>query len=325
VVGLALLFNGGRLLAYMTAIGIAGLATCAVSIAIYRHLRLGALRVTSTMARELIVGGAPMVTMTIAVAAQPYIDANMMSRLTSPAVLGWYGAATTFSNTLMAPAFILASASYPRLSMAAGRLPEFMKILHDAMRPLLFVALLGAVGTYLFADVAVNIVYSAKKFGPSASILRAFTPAMVLVFIDMLLVTAILAAGRAVHIATAKVIAVAVTTGLELFLIPFCQARWGNGGIGVMLSFGGGELVMIVAAIYLMPHGALDRSIAFDLLRGVVAGAGTLLVMQPLLGLTPFVAIPACVIVFALLSGVVGLLTRSDLNVLAGMLRRRTA
>jgi hypothetical protein len=141
----------------------------------------------------------------------------------------------------------------------------------------------------------------------------------------MLLGTAILAVGRAVPLATAKLISVGVTTGLELFLIPFCQARWGNGGIAVMLSFGGGELVMIAAAIYLMPRGALDRTIAYDLLRGVVAGAGTLLIMQPLLRLTPFVAIPACIIAFTLLAVVVGLLTRSDLNQLAGMLRRRAA
>jgi O-antigen/teichoic acid export membrane protein len=325
VLALFLLFNGGRLLAYMMAIGIAGLVTCVVATAIYRHLNLGTLRVTSKMARELIIGGAPMVTMTIAVAAQPYIDANIMSRLTPAAVLGWYGAATTFSNTLMAPAFILASASYPRLSVAAGDLPSFRKILHNAMRPLLFVAVLGAVGTYLFADVAVNIVYSATKFGPSGSILRAFTPAMVLVFIDMLLVTAILAAGRAVHIATAKLIAVVATTGLELFLVPFCQARWGNGGIAVMLAFGGGELVMIAASIYLMPQGALESSIALDLLRALGAGAGTLLIVTPFIRVSPFVAIPGCVIVFSILAAVVGLLTRADLELLTGMLRRRAA
>jgi len=63
------------------------------------------------MARELLLRGAPMMTMTVAVAMQPYIDVNILSRLGSREVLGWYGAATTFSNTLVAPAFILASAT----------------------------------------------------------------------------------------------------------------------------------------------------------------------------------------------------------------------
>ena len=229
-----------------------------------------------------------MVTMTVAIAVQPYIDANMLSRLSPRAVLGWYGAATTFSGTLIAPALILASAVYPRLSVAARHAVEFRQILHDTLRPMLFVAVLGGVGTYLFADVAVNLVYSSQKFGPSAAILRAFAPAMVLVFIDMMFGTAILAAGRAVHLAGAKILSVVVTTSLEVFLIPLCQSRLGNGGIGVMLSFAGGELVMIAAAIYLMPRGTLDRSAALDFARALIAGAGTLLTMQGIGRVTGF-------------------------------------
>ena len=53
------------------------------------------------------------------------------------------------------------------------------------------------VGTYLFAEVAVGIVYSIEKFGPSASILRVFAPGMFLVFIDMMFGEAIVAPGQA--------------------------------------------------------------------------------------------------------------------------------
>jgi FkbH-like protein len=314
---------GGRLLSVIAAIGISGVATFVAGAAIYRHLGLKTLKFSLPMARELAVCGAPMMTMTVAVAVQPYIDANMLSRFSSHAVLGWYGAAATFSGTLVAPAFILASAAYPRLSVAAGHPTEFRQILQDALRPLLFIAVLGAVGTYLFAPFAVGIVYSVDKFGPSVSILRAFSPALILIFMDMMFGTAILAAGRAVHLASAKLLAVVVMTSLEFVLIPYFQSHWSNGGIAVMLSMGGGELVMVAAALYLLPRGTFGWSMGTAFLRAAAAGGGTLLVMLALPHLTPFVGIPACILLFGLLSLLVGLITTADLRNLTTILRRK--
>jgi O-antigen/teichoic acid export membrane protein len=323
VAGLAILAAGGRLFGVMMASGVSGLVAFCVGAVVYRRLGLPPLRISRAAARELIVGGTPMVTMTIAVAAQPYIDANMLTRLTTSAVVGWYGAAFTFMSTLMAPAFVLASAAYPRLSIAAGDREQFSRILHGAMRPLLFVAVLAGVGTFLFADVAVAIVYSEKQFGPSADILRAFAPGMVLVFLDMMLATAILAGGSALSLAGGKVLSVAVVTGLELFLVPFFQARYGNGGIGVVLSFAVGELVTIATAIFLLPSGVLTRGIAADVRRAGVAGVGTLAIGVMLPQLPAAVGIPGCIALFSILAVAVGLVTRADIATLAGVVTRR--
>ena len=321
--GVAMLLNGGRIGALLIATAAAGLITLTVAVFIYHRLNLGRLRVTRAMGRELLVGGAPMVTMTIAVASQPYIDANMLSRLSTPDVMGWYGAASTFTSTLIAPAFVLASAAYPRLSVAAANRGEFRMLLHDALRPLTFVAVLGGVGTFLFADVAVNLVYSAEKYGPSALILKAFAPAMMLVYIDMMLGTAILAAGRAVQLAAAKVMSIVVIAACELILIPYCQAHYGNGAIAVMLSFGIGELVMVAGSLYLLPKGTLHASIGVDLLRAFAAGAGTLLTVRVLPQFSPFVMIPLAIATFAGLAIAVGLIRRSDLAAIASLRRRR--
>jgi O-antigen/teichoic acid export membrane protein len=325
VFGVIMLLNGGRIGALLIATAAAGLITLTVAVFIYHRLNLGRLRVTRAMGRELLVGGAPMVTMTIAVASQPYIDANMLSRLSTPDVMGWYGAASTFTSTLIAPAFVLASAAYPRLSVAAANRGEFRMLLHDALRPLTFVAVLGGVGTFLFADVAVNLVYSAEKYGPSAIILKAFAPAMMLVYIDMMLGTAILAAGRAVQLAAAKVMSIVVIAACELALIPYCQAHYGNGAIAVMLSFGIGELVMVAGSLYLLPKGTLHSSIGLDLLRAFAAGAGTLLTVNVLPQFSPFVMIPLAIATFSGLGIVVGLIRRSDLAAIANLRRRRAA
>ncbi|HZO51342.1 MAG TPA: oligosaccharide flippase family protein, partial [Bryobacteraceae bacterium] len=103
VFGVTTLYTGGRIPSLLLAQGAAGLVTLAVAVFIYHRLNLGKLRLTRRMARELVVGGAPMVTMTVAVAFQPYMDANMLSRLSTPAVMGWYGAGAAFTSTLIAP------------------------------------------------------------------------------------------------------------------------------------------------------------------------------------------------------------------------------
>jgi O-antigen/teichoic acid export membrane protein len=321
---MVLLLSGGRLFAMIVSSGIAGTITLVVATVIYRRLRLGRLRVSWDLARELMVGGAPMATMTVAVAFQPYVDANMLTRLAPHVVLGWYGAAYSFANTLMAPAAVLATAAFPQFSVAAADRTSFSRILHDALRPLLFVAVLGAVGTFLFADVAVGIVYDKAQFGPSIAILRAFTPAMVLVFLDMMLGTAILAAGNATKLATAKLLSIVVTSTLEYLLIPMFQARFGNGGIGVMVALTAGELVMVVAALRLLPKATLNRVIVMDFVRAAAAGAATLAIGRPLFAvLPPVIGIPGCVLLFFVLSMAFGLVSRNDINTVAGLLSRR--
>ena len=90
---------------------------------------------------------------------------------------------------------------YPRWSKAAGDDAEFKRAFDISFRPLLLLAILGAVGTYLFADVAVGLIYSMQKFGPAADTLRAFAPVLLLMYVDMFLGMAILAAGKAGRLA----------------------------------------------------------------------------------------------------------------------------
>jgi hypothetical protein len=70
------------------------------------------------------------------------------------------------------------------------------------------------------------------------------------------------------------------------------------------------------------------RSIAggmiLDLCRGLLAGAATIVVVRLLPGLTPFLAIPMCVLVFGVLSWLVGAVKRSDFEMLLLSFRKRT-
>ncbi len=324
ILSLICLSLGGRLLALILVSAVSGTITLVLAIALYWRLRLPPLRVTRATGRELIRGGAPMLAIALIVAVQPYIDANVLYKLAPRGVVGWYGAAWGIAGTLVAPATILTATMYPRLSRASNDLDTFKRALRNAFRPLLLVAVLGAVGTYLFADFAVGIVYSRQKFGPAGGILRAFAPALLLVYIDLLLGNAILASGRAGWLAIAKVTAVVVMTALEFVLIPLCQARFANGGIGIMLAMTAGELVIVASAL-LMIRDFVDGRMVIDFLRGLLAGAATVWLMRLLPPVTPFIGIPVCVLAFLGMSIAIRLVNRSDLELLAAMFRKPSA
>jgi O-antigen/teichoic acid export membrane protein len=188
----------------------------------------------------------------------------------------------------------------------------------------LLLAVLGAVGTYLFADVPVGLIYSMQKFAPAADTLRAFAPVLLVMYVDIFLSVAILVVGKAGKLAIAKVASVVLTTGLVFALVPVCQARFANGGLGVMYAMTLGELLMLIA------HGVLIREVIdshtiADICRSLIAGAASVVLFRLLPAFTPFLAIPLCVLVFAGLSLLVGAVKRSDIEVLLASFRNRRA
>jgi len=318
---IACLALGGRLLGLVFAWSVAGCVTLAIGIAMYRRLHLPPIYATMPTVHELLRDGAALFALALAVAIEPYFNANILYNMTSPAVVGWYGAASNIAGTLLAPATILGATMYPRLSMAAGDSAEFKRAFDISFRPLLLLAVLGAVGTYLFADVAVGLIYGLQKFGPATDTLRAFAPVLLLMYVDVFLGMAILAAGKAGRLASIKVASVVFTTGLVFVLVPLCEARFANGGLGVMYAMTIGELLMLVAAGILIRDAVDGRTIG-DACRSLIAGAATVLLIRVLPAPRPFLAIPMCVLVFGGLSLLVGAMKRSDVEMLLASFRR---
>ena len=320
---IACLALGGGLLGLLFAWSVAGCLTLAIGIVMYRRLRLPKISATMSTARELLRDGAPLFTMSLAIAVEPYFNANILYKMASPVVVGWYGAAWNIAGTLIAPVTILGATMYPRLSTAAGDAVEFKRAFAISFRPLLLVGVLGTVGTYLFADVAVGLIYSLQKFGPAADILRAFAPVLLLIYVDLFLSTAILASGKAGRLAGVKVASVVLTTGLVFVLVPLCQARFANGGLGVIYAMTIGELLMLVASVVLVRETVDGRTVG-DVCRGLIVGAVTILLFRILPALTPFLAIPLCLLVFGGLAFLVGAVKRSDVEMLLASFRKRS-
>ena len=318
------LLLGGRVLGVIVAQGLAGVATLGVAFFLLRRLQVPRLRATLATSRELLAGGAPLVVFSLGVVVQQYVDAVVISKLASVTVVGCYGAARTFGGVLVAPVLVLGASLYPRLSLLFSAEPEqFRQETRAAMRPLLTVGMLTAVGTYLFADVAVALVYSKKGFGNAVVVLQAIAPSILLLTMGMFFGTILNVARRRRALALAKVVSIVVGVPLAFLLIPWSQARFGNGGIGAALVSSGVEVVMLALCLPLVPRGILDRRIALDLGRAVLAGAGTIAVGLLCAPLSPWVRVPAIVLVFGALSALVGLLRKADVDLARTMFRRR--
>jgi hypothetical protein len=152
-----------------------------------------------------------------------------------------------------------------------------------------------------------------------------FAPGFFLLFVDVLLGAVIVASGRSAALAVAKVLNVVVSTALDFLLIPLCQARYGNGGIGAVLAFGGSEAMMFAAATLILPRGVLTPALFLDVGRAVVIAGATLLPFLVLPSLPPALALLLAAAIFGLLAVALRLLGRADLELLAGMVTRRAA
>ena len=278
------------------------------------------LSVSRQTARAMVLGGLPVLSMSVAGAAQPYLDAVILSKLAPAAAVGYYGAARNILGTLLAPAVILGTAFYPRISRAAQHASGLSSEVQRALRPLLWLGALGATGTFLFAETAVGLIYG-SGFAPSATILKVYAPALFLVFIDILLGNTIYAAGAAVGFAVVLGLKVLVSAGLSIVLVPIMQARTENGGIGIVLSFALSELVVLSGALVLLPRGTLTRAAAVDAARALGSALLTMLLFRLLPPLNPWIGIPLCIGTFSGASWLLGLMHRRDLEALQDILR----
>jgi O-antigen/teichoic acid export membrane protein len=226
-------------------------------------------------------------------------------------------------GTLLAPAVILATASFPQLSRAAGAPDRFGADVRNALRPMMLIGALGSAGTYLFAQIVVEVVYGRLHYLPAVTILQVFSPVMFVLFVDVILGRALLAASRAKALAVVKVASVVVSTALDVVLIPWFQARHGNGGIGVVVAFALSELVVFAGVVAIMPRGVLRVETVVEAAKTIAAAAGTVLLLRSIPGLPPAAGIPLTVVVFFAVAFALRLIHRSDLALLGDMARRR--
>jgi O-antigen/teichoic acid export membrane protein len=305
----------------LVAQALAGFLALAIATHLYRRVTTSPLRYSPHIARQILVGGSAFFTFNVLSNLQSYVDVVILSKIAPAEAVGWYGAAKNIMGTMFAPALILGTASFPHLARTAANRGPFTAEIRAALRLMLWLGALATIGTILFADDAIAIVYGRQHFAPSAIILKVYAPGLLLLFMNVLFANALFALARARAYSVVKMANVVVCTGLDLVLIPIFQQHTGNGGIGGVAAFVASEFMVFGGAIFLLRREGLRLYISADIARALGSAALTLLLFW-LMPLPFLIGVPLCVLVFFLCSVGFGMVRRADLELFRALLRK---
>jgi O-antigen/teichoic acid export membrane protein len=273
--------------------------------------------------RELVRHGAPIAAFSLVLASQPFVEVMLLSAITSPTVVGWFGAFRSTFGIVVSPAIILVSASFPELSRASLSLPDFRRMLDATGRVLFIAAAFTSSALYLFAGDIIAIIYGHGRFEQTASILRVGAFFIPLLFIGYVLAAAINAVGRNNALVVISIVRIAICVIMGWFLIGYWQQRFGNGGIALVIIAGVVELPATIAYWALLPKGAVGSSMAVNMIRACIVSLCTAVPLAMLQPLGLLYLIPLFGLLFAATAMAVRLVLPSDLRLVIQAVRSR--
>ena len=229
-------------------------------------------RPTWRVIRLLLIGGLPFFVWQAALAVYGQIDSILLTYLTNDtAVVGWYVAAYRVVTLPIFVPTVLMTLVFPALSAAASDAARFNGIARRSVQVVLLATMPMALGTMLLPDRIVQALHWSESFQHSILPIVLLAPSFPLVAVDMMIGTALNARDRQRQWALTGVAAAVLNPALNLFLIPYTQAHFGNGAIGAATVTTLTELFMMVVGLVLMPRGVFDRATAGWALRCLVA------------------------------------------------------
>jgi len=295
---LPVLFLGGGLIPVMIA-GTIGNALVLPVIASRTHkIGVGKPRFDRQELVQLTRSGWAFLAFGAAMTLQGVVDNVALSKLATPEVMGWNSAAQRLVGTLLVPATALIASLYPTLSrLIVEDLEQYKVTLRRSINGTGLLAIPLALGCALYSDLGIAI-YGHGGYAPAGQNLIVLSGMVLLIYFSMPLGSALLAAGRQAAWAWAQFGCVLVKVILNPLLIPWFQKHYGNGGLGVCVSGVVCEIGLVAVALYMIPHGVIDRGLAKVLGKGVLAGGAMALAAWGLRVINPWLAAPIAVLVY---------------------------
>ncbi|MBK9055149.1 MAG: polysaccharide biosynthesis C-terminal domain-containing protein [Chloroflexi bacterium] len=136
-------------------------------------------------------------------------------------------------------------------------------------------------GLIVIANGLVVLLLFGAEFANSGLVLAVFGLVLILTYQNMLLGQFLVSTDRQNRWTAVMVVATIATIPLDLLLIPWCVARFGNGALGGAIAFVVTEAGMMLAGLWLLPAGALTRRNAAQAVRVLLAGLIMLAVTWP--------------------------------------------
>ena len=267
--------------------------------------------------RRIFVGGFPFLIWVIFGEIYLRIDVLMLSLMTSDAVVGWYGAATRLYGTLLFIPNILSMAVFPAMMRLGGGgvIDEavFARSSERVLNLLLFTTIPVSAGAIIIARPLVRLLYGDGPFQHAAANLEVLGFSALLVCVDMVLGTVLIARGKERPWAGIAIAAAVFNPLLNLWAIPLTTRLYGNGGIGASAATALTELLMMAGALWLMPSGIFSRRNLVVGLKGCLLGAAMVLLLRAWGEQNLVLLILAGAVFYLPLALLIGVLPREDL------------
>ena len=234
-----------------------------------------------------------------------WIDTIMLTLMTRPAVVGWYGASTQLFQTLMFMPVLVQTAWLPRMVAAFGNSRRHLQ--ETARAPMELVLMLSmpiAASTVVVAHVLIRGVYG-PAFAQAAPVLMILALCIPPIYLNIILASVLVAEKR--QSAWAKVMTGAAVFNplVNLVLIPATEHRYHNGAIGAAISLVLTELFMDAVGLRLVGRHVFDRRMVKRCALMCLASTG--MVAAAVLS-RPFGTVTSLVVAFTTLGALVVIL-----------------
>jgi O-antigen/teichoic acid export membrane protein len=208
------------------------------------------------------------------------VDAIMLSLMTAEEVLGWYGAAYRFFETLMFIPMIFTTALFPIFSRLWSRDDQTLsRTTQKSIELVMLAAFPIMIGGVAFSEQIISLFFGLAEYTPTVVVLQIFCIGLIVIYANFVLISLVVASDKQKKWLKVAFGAMLLNPILNWFLIPLTQQQFGNGGIGAAIATVVTEVFLLFMAIAILPKGILDRSRGLVILKGAAAGGVMILVL----------------------------------------------
>ena len=238
-----------------------------------------------------------------------WIDTVMLSLMTNPQTVGYYGVPTRLFQTMMFLPVMISTAWLPRLVQAFEEDPRHLR--RAARQPVEVVLILGlpiGAATIVFAGPVLGFLYG-PAYRPAVGVMMLLGLCIPPIFLNILLNQVLIAAKRQSTWTWVMLGATIVNPLLNLALIPYTQTKYHNGALGAAASLVATEILIVAVGLVLVGHHVITGAGVRRVTASAVASAAMVVAGLGTRSLGAGVSMACAVAAFAVVGALVGLVT----------------
>lgn len=264
-------------------------------------------------ARYLIVGSLPFWTMGVFLVLYQATDVLALSRLADATAVGIYATPSRVLGTMLFVPVIITTVAFPRMAfLHRESSDELLQMAKLTLKLVLAASLPVSIVAFGLADDAlVGII--GEDFSQSGAVIAALAISLVPTGTSIVANRILAAVDRQRIWTFIMIVAFIAKVLLDLAAIPLFDHWFDNPALGAAVVLVAIESVMMLAALWLMPRGVLDRDMGAFAAKLVLAGAVAIAAMVAWAPLGALAAGFVGAVCYALFAVLIGLFTPAQL------------